>query len=248
MLVCFVYCLQPGTTYINRVPGAFPGTGYHILPAAVCCIMPLLDDNLILTVSVSTHTHKPIVPLTFIRLDDNWVRAHTCRELLERVLDENGQSSMRRELDSMEAIVMKCFRSIGVQNSLASKRHRHQEEVNATTFFMDTLSSTLRIIESDEISFEITPPPPAQLRPVEDATTRLMRAAACRVRLPPRKAFSRMRGDQNLYNAILGYLEEEGVGWSNVTLPSGTEFLEHVTKAFWVIGPKVRSRSFGAVF
>ena len=65
--------------------------------------------------------------------------------------------------------------------------------------------------------------------------------AASGLSLPKRKAFSRMTGQYKLYNTIRDDFESKGMGWSVLHLPSGEEFLENVTQAFWALTPKVWS-------
>lgn len=153
------------------------------------------------------------------------------------MLREQQQSKLADQLAQCE-IVFKCARSIGVQNPFASKRARAVEEIQANTFLDTTLVEAFRYLQSDELSFCVIPP--AQPRVVRDATAMLMRASStATLHLPKQKQILRMTGEHRLFNAILGYIQEQGLGWSLNDLPSGEQFISHVTKAFWAIGPKV---------
>lgn len=199
--------------------------------------MARIDNRVLLSVSVRTAT-KVLVPPSFERLDSNWVASHTCIQLLEKLLREHRNHELVDTLQSC-CIDMVCTRAVGVLNTFnGSKRARGIEEKFCTTFLHDNLETTLQIIDSDELAFVITPPPEPQPRPVVDATERLMRAAR-RVQLPPPLAHRRMNGDHHLYNCILDYLRDEGVGWTDSQMSSGQEFLDHVSRACWMLTPKV---------
>ena len=197
------------------------------------------QDWVCLTVSVRSGA-RVLVPPTFTRLTIDEVKSNTCLQLLERILREHDHVALADQLQMPECdIVMKCTRAVGVLNTLGTKRSRAVEEVVATTFLPDLLSDAFKHI-SDELLYIVTPPPPPQPRRV-DATVLLMRAASSKtLHRPDKKSFKRMTGEHNLYNAILEYLEQEGVGWSHDQLESGKEFLDHVSKAFWVLTPKVQ--------
>ena len=194
-------------------------------------------DRVLLTVSVR-NAAKYLVPVTFIRLPSEWVKSNACLALLARLLREHGEATLADRLSDCE-IVLKCTRSVGVHNSFTSKRARGNEEIIATTFLPDSVAETLLATGSDELHFAVSPPP-EPVRETRDATELLMRAASSRnLALPPRKSFSRMTGEHNLYSAVVDYLEQQGMGWTVTQLPSGKLFLDHVTKAFWVLTPKV---------
>jgi hypothetical protein len=42
-----------------------------------------------------------------------------------------------------------------------------------------------------------------------------------------------------MYNAILYYEAEKGLGWAMEHLSSTSEFLKHITAAFWALDEKV---------
>ena len=197
------------------------------------------------TVKLKASVHnaiKMLVPTTFIRLEPAWVNSNTCAQLLERMLRENGHEAIADQLDNCQ-VVFQCFRTIGVQNEFGSKRSRTTEEMIATTFYMDLLGDTLPEIESDELLFNITTPSPARPAPAIYATALLMRQSLSTTLLPPKKQFPNITGDQNLYNAILNYVEGQGIGWTPHHLDSSKEFLKHITSAFWSLKEKVRCAS-----
>ena len=208
-----------------------------------------VQDRVLLTISVSTVT-KTLVPASYERFERSWVLGHTCMDLLELLLRRHHHSELANSLTSTDVVIqMKCARSIGVLNSsLGTKRARHLEEMICTTFLHDNLLETLQTVDSDELFFYLeVPQRPEPNRDVHvvDATQRLLQAAtsAARPALPPRLSHRRMNGDHHVYNAILDYLGDEGVGWSERDLPSGKQFLDHVSKAFWVLTPKARKCS-----
>ena len=93
-------------------------------------------DSLI-KLKVSIHSvATTLVPLTFVRLEHAWVNENTCAQLLERLLRENGLKKIAEQLDTSD-IMLKFFRTIGVQNAFASKRTMVSDEKGAPTFFMD---------------------------------------------------------------------------------------------------------------
>jgi hypothetical protein len=102
----------------------------------------------------------------------------------------------------------------------------------ATTFFMDILEDALKKMESDELLFGVSIPSPTRPAPIVNATDMLMRQATSTTLLPPRKAFTRMIGEHDLYNAILDYVAEHGLGWAMEHLSSSSKFLKHITSAF----------------
>jgi len=191
---------------------------------------------------VSVHcAARTLVPTTFVRLEPVWVNQNTCAQLLERMLRENGHGLTADKLDECE-VVLKCYRIIGVHNSFSSKRSRVAEEIIATTFYKDLLGDALREIDSDELLFNISLPAPARPTTVVDATAILMRRSRSATNFPSRKVFPNLTGDQNMYNEILTYLEGQGLGWVPEHLPSATEFLKHLTAAFWSLNEKVIAR------
>jgi len=188
---------------------------------------------------VSIHSAaRTLVPLTFVRLEHAWIHENTCAQLLERLLRENGLDKIADQLDKCD-IVMKCFRTIGVQNAFSCKRTRVSDEMVATTFYMDLLADALQEMESDELLFNISFPSPTRPVPIVNATQMLMRQATSTTLLPPRKAFTRMTGEHDLYNAILDYVAEQGLGWAMEHLSLASEFLKHITAAFWALNEKV---------
>jgi len=95
----------------------------------------------------------------------------------------------------------------------------------ATTFYMDLLGDTLKEIESDELLFNVTTPSPTRhAHVVMNATQILMRQTTSTTLLPPRKQFSRMTSEHDLYNAILDYVAGNGLGWQMKQLDYAAEF------------------------
>ena len=132
---------------------------------------------------------RTLVLTTFIRLETVWVNSNTCAQLLERILRENGRETIADQLDQCQ-VVLKCYRTIGVQNAFGSKNSRTTEEMVATIFYKDLLGDTLPKIESDELSFNVKTPALARPFPVVDATALLMRQALSTHILPPLKEIS----------------------------------------------------------
>ena len=194
--------------------------------------MELLCDKIILTTIVQNGP-KVLCPLAFHRLDTEWVKSNTCLQLLEKLLRDEKHGDIADKLSDCD-ICMKCSRS----TSIGSKRGRDSDEIIATTFITDTLADALRLMNCDSLLFYVTPPAPAE-PVIIDASARLMRAAAPTATLPGRKQHRRQQGDHDLFNSILDYLRGEGLGWTSAHLPSGTSFIEHITKAFWSLGPQV---------
>jgi hypothetical protein len=158
--------------------------------------------------------------------------------LLERLLREHLHTDLADILSTC-GVEMRCSCSIGVTNSFTgSKRTKSIEDKVCTTFLQDNLLETLRFIDTNEVSFILSLPPRLGPPVVVSATQRLMQAAT-RADLPLRVSHRRMHGDHHLYNCIVDYLRDEGVGWTPVHMPSGKEFLDHVTRAFWVLTHKV---------
>ena len=186
----------------------------------------LARQSVILTVSVHNAT-TALVPKTFVRLENDWIRDHTCIRLLERLLREHDHASLADQLLECTEICPNVARLYGVQNSLGCKRSRLDIEIVATTFLHDSLCDTLAFLGCDELSFIVTPPPPSQRPALVDATATLMTDVNSRKHLPPQKNFSRMGCHHHLYNAILTHLEKEGMGWSHTQLEYGNFFGAH---------------------
>ena len=201
--------------------------------ACVAIAMDLLGDTIILTTIVQNGP-KVLCPLAFHRLDTEWVKSNTCLQLLEKLLRDEKHGDIADKLSDCD-ICMKCSRS----TMIGSKRGRDSDDIIATTFIADSLADALRLMNCDSLMFYVTPPAPPE-PVIIDATARLMRAAAPAATLPGRKQHRRQQGDHDLFNCILDYLKGEGLGWTSAHLASGTRFLEHVTKAFWSLGPQVR--------
>ena len=53
-----------------------------------------------------------------------------------------------------------------------------------------------------------------------------------------------MIGEHNLYNEILNYVEENGLGWTPQYIDYGNEFLSHITAKFWLQNEKARCLMF----
>ncbi len=114
----------------------------------------------------------------------------------------------------------------------AGKRARVGEEMVATTFYHELLAYTLPEIKSDELTLNVTLQELARPTPIIDATALLMRQALSTSHLPPRKRFTKMNGDQHLYNEIMKYVEDEQLGLSPQNIDCGKEFLSHITATF----------------
>ena len=198
------------------------------------------EGKLLLRVAVFQSVSSTIVAPSYVRLESEWASNNTCYEFLLKILREHQHDALASRLPEC-VIVFRCVSNVGVPNALGSKRSKAVDEVICTTFLYDNLAETLDFIDSNDLVFHLTLPlPPERPAQLVDARDRLMRASASTSMRPPRKNHQRMTGEHNLYNAILDYLAAEGVGWSSFNLPSGKEFLDHVSKAFWVLTPKVR--------
>ena len=197
----------------------------------------MLDTLIKLKVSVH-RAAKMLVPLTFVRLEHAMENENTCAQLLEHLLRENNLEKIADKLDKCD-VVFKCFRTIGVQNLFASTRTIVSEEMVATMFYMDTLGDTLKETESHELLFVVSTPSPIRPFPIVNATDMLMRHAISPTLLPPRKAFTRMTDEHDLYNVILDYVAEQGLGWAMEHLSSASEFLKHITSGVWALNEKV---------
>ncbi len=90
----------------------------------------------------------------------------------------------------------------------------------ATTFYMDVLGDALKDMESDELLFNVSTPYPTRPLPIVNATNLLMRQATSSTLLPSRKTFTRMTGEHDMYNAILDYVADQGLGWAMEHLSS----------------------------
>ena len=190
----------------------------------------------LLQVSVNNGARE-LVPHSYIRLESVWVEQNTCLQLLDKLLREHEHAQLADKLSEC-IVTLKCRRAAHGNAPCGFKRPRSTEVIVATLFLADNLADTLTTTESDELYFYVTLPTPAAPAPVVDATRLLMRASTS-CRLPARKAFKRMHGEHELFNSIVDYLESEGVGWGISDLPLGTEFVEHVTRCFWSLTPKV---------
>ena len=191
---------------------------------------------MLLTVSVNNGARE-LVPQSFIRLESQWVGENTCLQLLEKLLREHEQAALADKLSEC-TVTLKCRRASCGNAPCGFKRPRSTEIIVATLFLAENLADTLSTTESEELLFFVSPPAPAAPAPVVDATRLLMRSATD-LKLPERRAFKRMNGDDELYNSIVDYLASEGVGWVGQDLPLGTKSVEHVTKCFWAMTPKV---------
>ena len=95
-------------------------------------------------------------------------------------------------------------------------------------------------MESDELLFIVSTPSPIRHVTIVYAIDMLMRQATFTTLLPPRKTFiTHMTSEHDLYNAILDYMAEKGLGWAMEHLSSSSEFLKHSTIAFWALTEKV---------
>jgi hypothetical protein len=105
---------------------------------------------------------------------------------------------------------------------------------------MYLIGDTFPQIESDELLFNIALPELARPTPVINATSMLMRQALSMSLFPLRKRFMKMTGEHNLYNWILNYVEENGLGWTPQHIDYEKEFLSHSTATFWSTNDKAR--------
>ena len=192
--------------------------------------------GVLLTVSVNNGARE-LVPQSYIRLQSDWVGENTCLQLLEKLLREHEQAALADKLPEC-TVTLKCRRAAHGNAPCGFKRPRSTEIIVATLFLAENLADTLSTTESDDLMFFVSPPAPAAPAPVVDATRVLMRSST-ELKLPERKAFKRMTGEHDLFNSVIDYLDSEGVGWASSDLPSGTTFVEHVTKCFWSLTPKV---------
>ena len=94
-------------------------------------------------------------------------------------------------------------------------------------------------MESDELLFIVSTPSPTRHVPIVNATAILTRQVTLTTLLPPRKTFIRMTSEHDLYNAILDYVAEKGLGWAMEHLSSTSEFFKYITSAFWALDEKV---------
>ena len=111
-----------------------------------------------------------------------------------------------------------------------------------TTFYMDLLGDTMKEIESEELLFNVSTPSHTRSEfVVINATQICMRQATSTTLLPPRKQFSRMTRQHDLYNAIIldFVASNKGLGWQMEQLDSAAKFLKHITAAFWALNEKV---------
>jgi hypothetical protein len=198
----------------------------------------MLDEFVKLKVSVH-NAEKPLVTITFVRLETAWANQNTCAQSLERILRKNGHVEIADKLDKCH-VVFKCFQTTRIHNVFGNKRTRVGEEMIATTFYMDLLGDTLPEIESDELMLNISLPEHVHPDPIIDATSLLIRQALSTSLLPSRKRFTHMIGEHNLYNEILNYVEENALGWTPQHIDSGKEFLSHITSAFCLLNENVR--------
>ena len=172
----------------------------------------MLDEFVKLKVSVHNYA-KMLVPITIVRLETAWANHNTCAQLLERILRENFHVEISDQLDKCH-IVFNCFLTTRIHNVFGNKRTRVGEEMIATPFYMDlVLGDTLPEVESDEFMFNISLPELDHPAPVIDATSLLMRQALSTSLVPPRKRFTKMTSEHDLYNEILNYVPYSPTFW-----------------------------------
>ena len=109
----------------------------------------------------------------------------------------------------------------------------------ATTFYMDILGDALKEMDLDELLFVVSTPSPTHPVPIVNATDMLMRQVTFKTLLPPRKAFTRITSEHDMYNAILDYVAEHRLGCAMEHLRSTSKLLKHIISAFWALNEKV---------
>ena len=162
--------------------------------------------------------------------DRAWLKRHTCRELLENVVQ---QLDATLPFDLVESVTLTAMEEkIDVTGS-GRKRRRNVGHVDATRLQERNVMFVIDATQSENFKFEVTLQEVRRARPTIDAFSHLRAAQSRSVLHLPNHLPKPANEVFVLENDIISWLAERKLGWPRAELNVGKEFLRSIANALF---------------
>jgi len=189
-----------------------------------------------LTVQVEVDCRRLGGSSLLIPFQDAWLASHTCRDLLQQVLDQHLGGS--DALSTAENVTLFCSKRQEIatgsgpcKSSVANASACMDYTVLSVIDAFSTLYFAFKIVAK---SINATTSTPSLINAFEA----LKRTQLEFITLPPLLAHSRMYANHDAYNELLAFLEKHALGWNKDTAKKlGHRFIDGMSKAFFQCTP-----------
>ena len=179
-----------------------------------------MEGYRMLNVQVVLDSHTIGGSTMLIPFEVAWLGEHTCRQMLEHVLNVHFQRP--EVLATVELVTLMCVRGTArVDRQMA----------NATACLDFYVSFVIESFSTLDFNFKLTSRPTeaqaASSRPVINPFVLMRDTQTTFVSLPPRLDHQRMYANHHLHNELLDFLEKHDLGWTADTVSTvGKNFVD----------------------